>query len=203
MHKKLIVSLALNILLLGVVLGAVGMRLYQPQVPENVSSYPVISPSQSVLIPTPFSQIPSDPGSFQEFTELFADVVPLLEQSQFDELSQMQSLSEVTCDSQSPYHPDICNGHPDGTRVSGWLIGYEASEGSIYSQEQFIDTLTQYEQQHGPFIYGSNSIERDHGSITLYSRDRQWKLAVVISKDNPEQIWRVQYTLLGLNLEQQ
>lgn len=199
MHRKLIVSLTLNILLFGIIFGIVISQKSPQKDPQGIVPTPSLSAVQTVTPSASDLSVP--PGSFQQFVELFAEVVPVLEQNQFEALAQLQPQSDVICDASAPYNHDICEGQADGTALSGWLIGYEASEGSIYSQEQFIATLTQYSQQHGPFTYGSNTIDGNHGSITLYNADQQWKLAVMVSKDNPEQLWRVQYTLLGLNLE--
>lgn len=205
-HKKHL--LAFTILICGVlfiIIGFLGYYIGTSQ--HNTTPKPKpspISPTQTLasptIIPTTATATPVD-DSFTQFVKLFGKIVPILRDSHFEQLSTLQPQTEVTCNDEAPYNPTICQGQPNGTRVSGYTIGYEASEGSIYSRDQFIQTLTNYVNDHGPFSYGSNRIDGNTASITLYNHARDWKLAVVLNKDNPEHLWKIQYTLLGVNLE--
>lgn len=196
-----------------IVLGFFTFSLLKNQKTETLTTAPITIPVSSGITVSPVQKvIPSltlqpssttpfptaDPKSGNQFIQMIQELVPVLENNEFERLTQILPQQEVTCDASAPYLPRLCESKPNGTKVTGFFIGYEGSEGTLYSKEQFINTLKNYVQEHGRFTFGSSRIYGESGSIMLYNNDRKWEMGVVLKRT--DQKWSIQYTLLGVNL---
>jgi hypothetical protein len=125
---------------------------------------------------------------------VLSDVKHLIEAKNYTDLIAHQATTTVTCD------PDgmaiaICDGAAKGVVKTGFIIGYNQSEGTIQTKDQHLVSINSYITGNGPFTYKGSLQTGDKGMIVYLSADVT-KLFVLYMKRTSGS-WRITSILVG------
>lgn len=142
--------------------------------------------------------------SDKEFCVLLESVKSLVQAENFLTLVTYQNSMEVTCDDKAraaeglpTYRSDnLCKGIPEGDKTKGYYIGYNQSEGSTMTAQEYAMSLKTYFTKNKPFNYVGSVIKDGKGYIVYTNTNNNYLFALPVKKYGSD--WKLESVTLGV-----
>lgn len=199
----MISTLILVFLLIGISIYVLTFRTQK----SNINIVPTVT-TQDTIFPSPIpttspTTIPCNTNdkSFCSFLETIKQIV---KSENFQTLVNYQKSNEITCDDKAraaqglpTYHsPSLCKDIPEGGKTKGYSIGYNQSEGSTMTAQEYVETLKSYFAKNKPFKYIGNIVIEDKGYIVYANANEQFLFALPTKKYGSD--WKIERPVLGV-----
>jgi hypothetical protein len=142
-------------------------------------------------------QQPTSPAcdvSDNAFCNVLSDIKQSLTAKNYQGLLAYQLTQSVTCDPEGMFVA-VCDGAAKGVVKEGYMIGYNQSEGSLLTENNFIKTLSTYVSTMGPFRYQGSLVTGDKG-IAVFLNPKKDKI-LVFPMHRTGATWRMDHVLIG------
>ncbi len=120
-----------------------------------------------------------------------------IENKKYSDLLPYYELNTVDCPEPGGYPIQVCEGKTQGTKVSGYNVGYNYSEGGLLSKDYFLTTINDYVNQSGPFVFKSYN---ETSNIIHYLSADERSMFDVHFKNTTDGL-KIDYLLLGISNE--
>lgn len=140
----------------------------------------------------------------KEFCILLESVKSLVQAENFSTLVTYQNPMEVTCDDKAraaqgllTFRSDnLCKGISEGDKTKGYYIGYNQSEGSTMTAQEYANTLKTYFAKNKPFNYVGNIIKDGKAYIVYTNANSNYLFALPVKKYSSD--WKLEGVTLGV-----
>lgn len=167
-------------------------------------------PNQSfvqTIPPTPMPQAQTGEScktNDKEFCVLLESVKSLVNTENFSTLVTYQNPMEVVCDDKAraaqglpTFRSDnLCKGIPEGDKTKGYDIGYNMSEGSTMTAQEYANTLKTYFTKKKPFNFVGSIVKDDKAYIVYTNVNSHDLFALPVKKSGTE--WKLEGITLGV-----
>lgn len=170
--------------------------------PPNPSD-PIQPPSSPTIAPQKQTDTTCN-ASDKEFCVLLDSIQPLIRSENFLALVTYQNPQEVTCDDEAraiqglPTNRSVnlCKGIPEGGKTRGYSVGYNQSEVSTMTTQEYTNTLESYFATHKPFNYAGSVVRDGKGYIVYTDSNNKYLFALPVMKYGSS--WKLVRVTLGL-----
>lgn len=140
----------------------------------------------------------------KEFCVLLESIKPLVQAENFSTLITYQSPMEETCDDKAraaqglpTFRSDnLCKGIPEGDKTKGYYIGYNQSDISAMTAQEYISTLKTYFTKNKPFNYVGSVIKDGKAYIVYTNTNSNYLFALPVKKYGSD--WKLEVVTLGV-----
>ena len=89
----------------------------------------------------------------------------------------------------------VCEGVAKGVVKQGYSIGYNQSEGTMISKDEYLTTVGNYVKTNGPFIYQGSLVQENKGVAVFLNSNKDHILVFPAKRSGTS--WKIDFLLVG------
>lgn len=151
-------------------------------------------PDWEKKVPELFSSAQACDVTDESFCIVISDLTAFVSTPNYDGFLAYQNPQSVTCDPEG-MAVAICEGAAKGVVKEGFSIGYNQSEGTTLTRDNYLKTVSDYIKTNGPFSYQGSLVSGDKG-VAVFLNPKKDHILVFPMKKNGE-TWEMNHLLVG------
>jgi len=128
-----------------------------------------------------------------------SEVKNIIKSGDYQKILELQNTVAVTCDDQTLFNPNMCEGVENGTILSGYVVGENQGEGTTFPKAEFEKFLADRFAKNSPYRFIGTVEGLNMAMIITVSKDNNDLLAFPLKKTGNE--WKMDYILIGVPSE--